>query len=73
MSMETMEIPSVHIKQRQDLDHHQVGNLTLEYTSCYQITEKVITPSFDILDSVPIYHLPNFCSVLMVSDKEDKN
>ena len=35
-------------------------------------TEKLIALSFDILDSVPIDQLPNVCSLLVVSDKEDK-
>ena len=72
MSIKLIQRPSTPIKPREDLDHHQVGTFTLKCKWWNQTTGKLITPSFDILDSVRIDHLPNFCSIMIVSDKEDK-
>ena len=72
MSMKSIQSPYDPIKPCEDSDQHQVGNLTLKFKRWNQIAEKLITPGFDIIDSVLIDHLPNFCSLLILSNKEDK-
>ena len=39
MSLKPIQIPFVPIKPREDLDHHQVGPLTLKCTSWNRTTE----------------------------------
>ena len=52
ISMKPIQIPSAPIKPCEYLDHHQVGTWTLKFTRWNRTTEKLISPSFDILDSV---------------------
>ena len=73
VSMKLIQTPSAPIKPHEDSDHHQLATWTLYWKRWNWTTEKLTTPSFDILDSVRINHLPNVCSPLIVSDKEDKS
>ena len=66
MSMKQIQITSVPTKPRGYSYHHQVGTWTLKCTRWNQITEKLTTPSFDIIYSVKIDHLPNVCYILIV-------
>ena len=66
MPMELIKRPSASIKPRKDLDHRQVGNWTLKCEMWNQTTDKLISPNFDILDSVQIDHLKNVCYFLIV-------
>ena len=62
MQMKPTQRPSAHIKPREDSDHHQVGNLTLKCARWNQTTEKLITPSFDIIYSLRIVQFTNVLS-----------
>ena len=44
-----IQSPYAPIKPCEDLSHHQVGTLTLEYKIWNQTTEKLITLIFEIL------------------------
>ena len=66
MSMKQIQILFVSIKPREDLNHHQVVNLTLKCKRWNQTTEKLIPPRFRFLDAMRIDNLPNVCSLLIV-------
>ena len=66
MSIKRIQVPCVPIKPCEDLNHHQVGTWTLKFTRWNQTTEKLISPSFDFLDSVWIDNLPNVYFLLIV-------
>ena len=52
ISMKPIKTPSAPIKPCEDSDHHQVGTWTLECKMWNLTTEKLITPSFDMIESV---------------------
>ena len=54
MSMETIQTFFVPTKPHENLDHDQVGTWTLKCIRWNLTTEKLISPSFDILDPVRI-------------------
>ena len=72
MSLKPIQIPSTPIKPNEESTHHQVGTWTLHCTTWNQTTEILITPSFEITDSVPIGSLPNVCCVYLISNNKDK-
>ena len=62
MSLELIQIPSAPIKKSEDPDHHQVGTWTLKWTRWILTTDKLITPSFDIIYSLRIVQFTNVLS-----------
>ena len=69
MSMKPIQIPSVPINPHELLDHHQVVTWTLKCSRWNQTTKKLISPRFDILNSVRIDNLLHFCYVFIVLTK----
>ena len=66
MSMQPIQSPFSPTKPHEYLNQHQVGTWTLKCTRWNRTTKKLISPSFDFLDSVQIYNLPNVCFILVV-------
>ena len=59
MPMKPIQTPSAPIEPREDSAHHLVETWTLDCTRWNKATDKLITLSFAIIDSVQIGHLPN--------------
>ena len=67
MSPKPTQIHSAPSKPCEDSAHHQSGNLTPECTRWNQITYKLTTPRFEIIDSVIIISLAK-CLLYFVID-----
>ena len=64
-----IQFPYAPIKPNKYLAHHQVGTLTLECTRWNRTTEKLITSSFGIINSVIIISLATCLFFLFIIDE----